>query len=1221
MSVKSTINGAIAGILLVCLILPRTLHATGIPDTSCSKVVVKKWTTAIKLAMFRMDLAGLTENVQKLKGICPPILLKKVCDTQCYQTLGQYYYFQAQDLKFLYVNRSLSVKEIENWAMLGINWVEEGLTNITQQIFAGTESESASDGDDSGDDDGGENDGPELEVDFHAFIGQMVGLKLLQTRLYLTMADAYYQAVANPYSQYLQFNSQRPPGSEPTGDSYMGLAYLYYQKAQQIILDAYSDLPRQSDPKLVNSVKLLMEDLQLRLASLSQGHIYLNINPMAVVNLSFWQLEAEIKRSLTQVKEVEGHISGYLTRSQATNENRANMELSDKRWYSEKQVAIKSQNLALTRERLSKLIQSSSDLAREMHYEDFKNRSAENQIRILNQFETTVLQLNQQTESLKMADEMSFLTEELSSAYDQRSEVRFKMSQANTMAHLKNEQDSLNLAHQRTLTQISNLQQEISKNDKQQEIFQNDISILELELEKLAAAREQLTQRRDLERTKRVDLVQSKIKKLEEEIKYYQEVGDNAASLCEVQESLQSLDQEHLERLAKCYTQSGTFCGGGVTESQKQLMKELLDKEKELSEQAVTNLQDEFRRLKATRDKFKEYWTAEEATYIATQAVVQILGGIYQVTSAIPATIISLAGGPIVDPARVPRAAYNMARDLAMATNHVLAREFQHQKEIRQLNDMMEKINSQIDAAKLQRDYTEYNVKKKLIEIGRIEAQYAHDLLKGEKQGQVIKLRCEGNRINNEWMIKRSEMSIIELTKEITLIEESADLLKYDLVVNDRNQKTVSLRIENYGVELEKLVNDRSILMNNLSNLTNSVKTIENQMQRLLDLERDLNNYTEENDQITQAISALKKNKLALMGEQRTKRIKQVEEMLRHHQEYFEKIKANLEKAMQDHAAYQGRLEEIRQQINNYQEQIIQNSGEILEAMTVTTDDRDERKKLLAILDIDMAQFTPSLSYWVEIKKRALQRANYYLSHYRIKLAYALLRPELAQSLRMVTGQGISSELDRLHDLMINSTSQASNVYLARFNLNESGQIVFDLNKRREVYFRLSDVVENDNPYLLSSPLFTQLYHKRVVDIRIGYSLSDGCWPNDDVFLNLSHVGIGQFNSKLGISSYLVSDEETKQSKLFFGTHEDNPALDAIKRRFDESYYRPYDLFNPSGHSSLYPWYGKGLNSLWRLSLPFDSVARERALPVCNGEPRTITDLYLYVWFSGAAYE
>jgi hypothetical protein len=272
------------------------------------------------------------------------------------------------------------------------------------------------------------------------------------------------------------------------------------------------------------------------------------------------------------------------------------------------------------------------------------------------------------------------------------------------------------------------------------------------------------------------------------------------------------------------------------------------------------------------------------------------------------------------------------------------------------------------------------------------------------------------------------------------------------------------------------------------------------------------------------------------------------------------------------------------------------------------------------VVDLEMEKFTPSLIQLVQRKIDILVQTHELLSMYGIKLGAAKLRTDFGRRKFLMTADQIQAEMNRFTiELLSPDTNTATNIITAPIFVDSGSPLLEDFNRFREVTVALGDLQDSLNPYTLTHPSFESLYEKRLVDFRVSYRL-ENCAEAGDIPLEITHLGINQFDISKRQSDpphYMMIEPQSFLLKFLSGGMQFPPTpgspMSSVYRNFERDFYDARLLLGYDSTRIEFPWFGRSINGLWKISLP------SHKLPVCHGEETPLQGLSFWIWFTGKA--
>lgn len=303
----------------------------------------------IKIATLRFQVAVMKDRLfhfidqQVICGAKKDELWKtlKHCNADCLKILGDSFYTLALNIKYLQFSTAPSDADFKQFLVFCQNAIfvaDEAINQIPEQIYAADditpEAKAAK----------------EVKLDFGRFVSDLVAAKLLKVKTLLLKGDEYYLKVSDPGQQFILYQLQHVAdmAKPPQGtDSYLTMANLHYLEANDLLFETHSDIPADDTYANIRSEVLsLQRDTNLRMESLARGYLFLNVNPDEVSEIPLNLIKQAIGQNLTQLKQIDQSILQMLKNSVAEEKIRSDKRFAEKRYASEKNIAVNSQVIA-----------------------------------------------------------------------------------------------------------------------------------------------------------------------------------------------------------------------------------------------------------------------------------------------------------------------------------------------------------------------------------------------------------------------------------------------------------------------------------------------------------------------------------------------------------------------------------------------------------------------------------------------------------------------------------------------------------------------------------------------------------------------------------------------------------------------------------------------------------------------------------------------------------
>ena len=276
------------------------------------------------IAKSRGDLKYMTDTYSAFKlkiDQCQPEEYRAICGFDCHIQLGEYNQFMASEVAYYYASTGVDSMNVPSPGQLQ-SYIEDGILILekAKEILA-TQSGTA---------------------DLNDYAGKKARYNLLLAQLYMAAGDNWYQSLSEVRLQRLRYivdDSISRPGDDLSNDgSEQSLAKANYEQANWIIQSAALEVPEDNRFASIRAqIVTFNHDLSRRLRSLSEGKIFLDIDPEEFKRIPVPELKLELENLTRRIEGVEAQVIAMMKEWQNAklgnnvdriNENRRKNEIS-----------------------------------------------------------------------------------------------------------------------------------------------------------------------------------------------------------------------------------------------------------------------------------------------------------------------------------------------------------------------------------------------------------------------------------------------------------------------------------------------------------------------------------------------------------------------------------------------------------------------------------------------------------------------------------------------------------------------------------------------------------------------------------------------------------------------------------------------------------------------------------------------------------------------------
>jgi len=459
---------AIALILGVCLL---GSHSTAnAAEPICSPEIVKEGrskveslVSTLRIAQYRADLALLESTSKSLEATlsdatkCSEVERKRWCDSECMYQRGNVFLFRAAELPYLSTRSrtsndypALPPEQLLDQANKGLSIVDEALAKAAGDIALRARDEAEAE------------DKPATpETRFRDYLKTVGQLTATKVGLLLAAGDVWYQQASTTRAENLRYLvgqsllTAAPSGSGSTdpGGTPTYKASTYYQNALWVSLDALTLVP-DLDAFSTERTALggLYRDTQLRVNSLQQGFLFLNVDPNAMTGVSLPDLQRDLLGARARLSDQEDRVETLVRDWQQRYVDLQRAELDVDQMTSAKAIDVEVSRLALLQAQADKLKQPFEAYLSLVPIQStiFEREHVIAESRMT--LKRTIMERTEELRQLRNATDIQLLELDKERARDDIDELRFQVDR--TMAEYNFDMQTSSLDNQALETQV-----------------------------------------------------------------------------------------------------------------------------------------------------------------------------------------------------------------------------------------------------------------------------------------------------------------------------------------------------------------------------------------------------------------------------------------------------------------------------------------------------------------------------------------------------------------------------------------------------------------------------------------------------------------------------------------------------------------------------------------------------------------------------------------------
>ncbi len=326
-----------------------------VDQVASARKYVNRQVALLEVALVHADFENMKNSFDRInsylgKCVAPPSLSKEtlqgmVCDVDCFAKRAEVPLFIMSELPYLKsgsIIRSTGVESFET----GMTIVKQGLVQLARMNFGSVRTDES------------KPDASKEELEaradqepFNRFLHAQARLNSIKARLLMAHGDIMYQSISRNRATSLRLrlnaadNAANPGGSEEVDET--RYATTDYEEASWVIQEALLDIPETSafaSEKF--EFKRLQNDVIERLRSLSDGFLFLNIDPETFTTLSSKDLLSALSTQLSEIKSIEDALDGIITTWKGNNLAEDRQALENDRIKDARSIELKGYEIA-----------------------------------------------------------------------------------------------------------------------------------------------------------------------------------------------------------------------------------------------------------------------------------------------------------------------------------------------------------------------------------------------------------------------------------------------------------------------------------------------------------------------------------------------------------------------------------------------------------------------------------------------------------------------------------------------------------------------------------------------------------------------------------------------------------------------------------------------------------------------------------------------------------
>ncbi len=990
-----------------------------------AKTSVEKFQQRMKIALVRGDIASMTDLYNNtLLENCSDNELPRLCSFDCYTQLGQYFLFEASDIRY-YTNKS----GVGTPLLLPENLAK----NIDKHIAFLEKGQKLLD----------------FQGSFREFIKKSSDFKYYQAQLYMALADIWYQAQSETRIRGLAnlIGAQQTDNQNNAG--------AYYQRARLIVAETLMAMPERAD------FILLQSELNTRLQSLKKGYLFLNIDPQEYSIFDVPKLQAEINKIAQQVEHIEDKIVGLSTSWLKAKGTQQAQKIDDARKDKELSTTASAYKIAMledmSKDYANEVSSAQAELKKQQALEQsttFELEQRKNELQF--QLASKLTELQHRKKLIVSKTEMDVLKVKQDDLKTRIADLRWLM---NWQVAKTNLQLQISAYH----AQLTQYERELTKNEGKKKALTHSIQSNNLRIQmaenRIAESQAQINrikkERSAIFKQKRA-LLKESICQLEKELaffgvqpthKFSAENGDACPSvkpsytqtdyLKQATKTRQMLLQQKIDsvqQLLVCVTGVETIpdsikplidlsvkCPNNLKLKKRQIefAKKIALKEQKRADAQLAKMRTHITKLQRHIEKVLKLLKTIKDIKQKYEQIVTAAQKAYEIASALPNIIAGIGAGTEFDPSKIAKAAYEGAKNALDRVLKWAESEGSLDEKALQLTAALEKLKGQMTLKKVEADIRQSQVLRTVQEIYGKGMQQAHDIQELLLQKQEIVQDAQFEKIRLKANIAATQSEHRKRLLEWGLAGQRNDQLQFAIATQKREIEKQRLQIEIIKHQTQELETQLSVLERDIQSIETLKAYSTASIEKIQQLASDLSGLEQEVSAQEAALKRLNKEELQKIIAVEGIELGYVEAVIKQEKSQTDQLKQTIDQLISiEQQQTQLSLEEtqLTQDMLAYQKDIsrqIQAEREILMNNLQESKGAGAKKdKLFIATQADIATLLKGVPTLIHNKRRLMESANRYLN---------LLRNRIEAMISVAENTQFSSEISyvKTHDDLI----------------------------------------------------------------------------------------------------------------------------------------------------------------------------------------------------------
>lgn len=975
----------------------------------------------MKIASVRGDIVQMQSSFEAFYSDelanCEPLELLQVCGFDCHMQIGQYRLFMASDLAFYSSEggsgtstEPILPENLNEQATIGIEFLEKQRSKLLGELPA---------------------EGAQTTAPLRNYLVQLANYDLLRARLLMARGDVHYQSISEArLKKVLHDVADATDGATARNrglDVDHDIVETNYKEALWTVAEATMGMPKNQpfDDIRVDYIEL-QHDLSERLRSVSEGNLFIGINPDEFSPFTIDKLRVELRDIQDRVRLIEGKVEQLLQSWLNAKGVQAAQNVDEERFQ-----ANRSANLSMYRigqlEDMSAAFNNEIGEKRQVLKDETRALEFQQGVaRLEADLQSKMLELNHRRESIEARREIEVLDLAKEQTLREISDIRWLMNWKISKTNLEIQVSS----YESQLTQYKREQVRI-ENEKRQIALR--VAALEIEMQNSDEAILQSSERITVLENRAGDIWAeqeksfiARICQLESEIAF---LGANPTkplvepvscpaitvsydrdqylgAMCGGEDQDNGLRKQiadaginKLAMVLKCVIGEASL-PDGVMEilddepgacpasfapdaTRIEMAKKIFEKEQAFAEQQFIDLGEQVREMQAQLRKVD----SDFATSIRSQKnfsnSMTALGTAMTIASQLPkkGAVAGAGGGPLffLDEYPAVASAYNTYRDYEQSNLSIKEFERSRGQAITSMQSAISRLKDKLDLEPLHNELRRIHAAKAMQEIRGQALQMEQQLREQVLRARSVVVECQGDRSKWEHNVSTALLRHDQLIAEMIIAQATNELIAQDVNIENsriRQQENVreiaDLRVQELGVKVEGLETELGLVRE-------LVGLVEIRKGKILGLNGELTSLEREETAQRAALEDLSK-----LYETKTLALSDAEK--RHVEAVIVQERSQTERLLDGITSLEGVYGQDSDLVKNLQafqgdisSRIAQERDNLINR-TLAQDDAGEKEQIFVATQEQIATFIKGVPTYLRNKRRLLERGNMMLN-------------------------------------------------------------------------------------------------------------------------------------------------------------------------------------------------------------------------------------------------